>query len=152
MIIKNLIKVLKSKVSLFWVFFWMLLIAIPTYYFLDSQIIIWNKWYTYYYFEMSLDFLIMLLFWIFLWATLYKMTYFSTWKTWVWFLWWFLGILVSGCPSCTITLASYFWLAWIVSVLPFWWIELKVISVLILLYVCYSTLKNLEVCNLKIKK
>ncbi len=152
MIIRNLIKVLKSKISLFWVFFWMALIAIPSYYFLDSQIIIWNKWYIYYYFEMSLDFLIMLLFWIFLWATLYKMTYFSTWKTWVWFLWGFLWILVSGCPSCTITLASYFWLAWIVSVLPFWWIELKVISVLILLYVCYSTLKNLEVCNLKIKK
>jgi len=152
MIIKNLIKVLKSKISLFWVFFWMILIAIPTYYFLDSQIIIWNKWYIYYYFEMSLDILIMILFWIFVWSTLYKMAYFNAWKTWVWFLWWFLWILVSGCPSCTITLASYFWLAWIVSVLPFWWIELKVISVLILFYVCYSTLKNLEVCNLKIKK
>jgi len=149
---KNLFKVLKSKIGLFWIIFGIVLIAIPSYYFLDTEIIIGNKGYNYLYFEILLDVLISILFWIFIGATLYKMSYFNVKKTWVWFLGWFLGILVSGCPSCTITLASYLWLAGFVSVLPYDWLELKVISVFLLLYVCYTTLKKLETCELKLKK
>ncbi len=145
-------KILKSKIWVFWIILGIVIITIPNYYFLDSQMIIWNKWYLYFYFELILDIFISILFWIFLWATLYKLSYFSVWKTWVWFIWWFLWILISWCPSCTITLASYFWLASIISVFPFGWIELKIISVLILLYASYSTLKNLEICTLKINK
>ena len=149
---RNLFKVLKSKIGLFWIIFGIVLIAIPSYYFLDTEIIIGNKGYNYLYFEILLDVLISILFWIFIGATLYKMSYFNVKKTWVWFLGWFLGILVSGCPSCTITLASYLWLAGFVSVLPYDWLELKVISVFLLLYVCYTTLKKLETCELKLKK
>jgi len=149
---RNLFKVLKSKIGLFWIIFGIVLIAIPSYYFLDTNMVIGNKGYNYLYFEIFLDVLISILFWIFIGATLYKMSYFSVKKTWVWFLGWFLGILVSGCPSCTITLASYLWLAGFVSVLPYDWLELKVISVFLLLYVCYTTLKKLETCELKLKK
>jgi hypothetical protein len=152
MILKNLLKVFTNKIGLFGIMLGIVLIAIPSYYFLDTQIVIWNKGYNYLYFEIFLDVLIAILFWIFIGATLYKMSYFSVKKTWVWFLWGILWILVSGCPSCTITLASYLWLAGFVSVLPYEWLELKIISVFLLLYVCYTTLKKLETCELKLKK
>ncbi len=148
---ENLIKIFKSKVWIFWIITGIILIVIPSYYFLDYQMIIGNKGYIYLYFEIFLDILIAILFWIFLWATLYKMSYFSVKKTWVWFLWWFLWILVSGCTGCTITFASYLGLAWFVSILPYGWLELKIISIFLLIYVCYITLKNLEICELKFK-
>jgi len=152
MIFKNFIKVLKSKIWIFGIIIGALFIIIPTYYFLDSKMIIGNKWHNYLYFEIFLDILIIILFWIFVATTLYKMSYFSVKKSWIWFLGGFLWILVSGCPSCTITLASYLWLAGFVSVLPYDWLELKIISVFLLMYVCYTSLKKLEVCELKIKK
>ena len=149
---KNLLKVLKSKIWFVWMIFGVLLIIVPSYYFLDYEMIIGNKGYVYLYIELFLDWVIAILFWIFIGATLYKISYFSVKKTWIWFLWWFLGILVSGCPSCTITLASYLWLASFVSILPYDWLELKIMSVFLLIYVCYTTLVNLEVCKIKKKK
>jgi hypothetical protein len=80
------------------------------------------------------------------------MLFFSIKKTWLWFVWGFLWILVSWCPSCTITLASCIGLTWVLSIFPFWWIELKIISVLILLYVDYMWIKNLEICKIINKK
>jgi hypothetical protein len=146
---KNLVKVLKSKIWIFGIILGVVIIAIPSYYFFDKQMIIWNFWYSYYLLELSLTILIAILFGLFLGSTLYKMKYFSVKKTWIWFFGGFIWILVSWCPACSITIASYFWLAWIISVFPFWWIELKILSVILLLYVVYVTIRDLEVCKIK---
>ncbi len=61
----------------------------------------------------------------------------------------FFATLVSWCPSCSITLATYLWLSTFITALPRWWIELKIIGALILLYVCYDTIKNLTVCKMR---
>jgi len=61
----------------------------------------------------------------------------------------FLGVVVSGCPACSITLASYLGFASIVSSLPFFGIELKIVSLLLLLYVLYITLRDIDVCKVK---
>jgi len=79
-----------------------------------------------------------LLFGIFLAITLYKYKRFDTVKTTTWFLWGFLGVLVSGCPSCSITFATYLGLSAILTVLPFSGLELKVIGIIILLFVIYK--------------
>lgn len=63
----------------------------------------------------------------------------------------FLGYLITGCPTCTFTLASFLGLASIISLLPWYGLELKIIAVPMLVYANYSTLKNLQVCKTKIE-
>ncbi len=151
---KNLLKVLKSKIWIFGLILGISIIATTYYYFSDFEKIAacfhygCTK-YNYFVIEIALTILIMILFWLFLASTLYKIQYFSVKKSWAWFFWGFLWVLVAGCPICSITLASYFGLAWIISVMPFGWIELKVISIFILLYVVYTTMRDLEVCKIK---
>ena len=154
-IFKNLMKVLKSPIWLFWIILWIIIISIPSFLFIRKEHFVFNEIMHLFYLEVSLSIIIAVLFWIFLWATLYKMKYFSTAKksdSSVWVIAWFLWVLVSGCPACSISLASIFWLAGFIQFFPYWWIELKIISVVFLLYAWYSTLKNLEVCKLKPKK
>src|SRR5690606_6692146 len=50
----------------------------------------------------------------------------------------FLGIIVVGCPACSITLASYIGLAGLLSGLPLFGLELKFISIPMLLYANYA--------------
>lgn len=147
--LKNIIKIINSLIWIIWIIIGIAIIAIPGYYFMEKDLVIWNLWHSFYLIEISLTIIIGLLFWLFIWATLYKINYFSVKKSWIWILGWFLWALVSGCPACSITLASYLWLAWFISVFPYSGLELKVLSVLILLYANYSTIKTLEVCKIK---
>ena len=147
--LQNFFKIIKSKIGIFWIILGIVFIAFPSYYFFEKDLVIWNFWYNYYLLELSLMIIISLLFGLFLGLTLYKIKYFSVKKSWLWFFGWIIWILVSGCPACSITLASYFWLAWIISVFPFWWIELKIFSVFLLFYVVFITTKNLETCKIK---
>lgn len=150
-IFKNIIKILQSPIWNIWIIIGMAIIAVPTIYFIEKDLIIWNLWYYFYITEVILSVIIWILFWLFIGATLYKIQYFQVKKSWAWFFGWILGVLVSGCPACSITLASYIWLAGLISTLPYYGLELKVLSIILLLYSCYSTLKSLELCSIKIK-
>jgi len=119
------------------------------YLFLNSELIIWNLWLKFYYTEISIVFINSILFWSFLALTFYRLEYFSVKKSVFWFIGWLFWIAVSWCPACSITLASYIWLAWFLSVLPYSWLELKIIAFFLLLYANVSTYKNLEVCKIK---
>ncbi len=59
-----------------------------------------------------------------------------------------LGIIVSGCPSCGITLASYIGLASFFSFLPFYGIEIKIIGVFVLVYSTFSISKRIGKCEI----
>lgn len=61
-----------------------------------------------------------------------------------------LSVLVSGCPACSITVASYLGLASLFSGLPWFGLELKIIGLLLLLYSTNSLAKSLYSCKLKI--
>jgi hypothetical protein len=148
-ILKNILKVLKSPIWIIWFIIWAIIIAFPSYYFLDKALIIWNLWEAFYNAEITLAAIISVLFWLFLGSTLYKLKYFSAKRSTLWFLGWFIGILISWCPACSINHASYIWLAWIISVFPYYGLELKVLSVILLLFANYFTLKKLEVCSIK---
>ncbi len=152
MILKNLKKVLFKKKSLIATFLWIFTIVTMFYHFQNYKLTIWNLGFNFYIIEISLDFFIAILFWLFVWASIYKITYFSSSNnknTFIWWIWWFFWVLVNWCPSCSITLASYLWLTSILSVFPFYWIELKFLSFFMLLYVVYDILNNLEVCKIK---
>jgi len=146
---KNILKIAHSYIGVFGIIIGIVIIAVPTYYFMDSELIIWNLWYRFYLVEVSLTIISALLLWLFLWATFYKMNHFSIKDSSVWVFWWFLWAVVSWCPACSITLASYLGLAWFIYLLPYSWLELKVISILILVYANYSVLRNLESCKIK---
>ena len=152
LVLQNLIKVLAKPSSFITTLISVLSIWFLFYSFTESNLIIGNLWMSFYVTEIVLDILVALLFWLFVGSTVYKIMYFA-WPTkktmWVWSIASFFWILVSGCPACSITLASYLWFASILSVFPYHWIELKVISFLMLLYVVYDTLKTLETCNIK---
>jgi len=147
--VNNILKILSSKWGMLWMIVWIFLMAIPEYYFVEKDLIIWNLWHTFYVIEITLTVIIAVLFWLFLWATLYKINYFSVKKSWVGIFGGFIWALVSGCPACSFTLASYLWLAGFMTYFPYSWIELKFLSVFVLVYANYSTIKNLEVCKIK---
>lgn len=152
LIIKNLKKVLLKPSSALSTFIAILAIWSLFYYFKNTQLIIGNLGLTFYIAELTLDIFIALLFWLFIWSTVYKIYYFTAPKKkhiWVWWFASFFWIFVWGCPACSITVASYLGLASILSVFPYYWMELKVLSFIMLLYVVYDTLKTLEVCSVK---
>ncbi len=147
--LKKVFKIITSFVWVIWIVIGIAIIAVPAYYFMNKDLIIWNLGHSFYVTEMSLTIIISVLFGLFMWATLYKISYFSVKKTGIWILGWFLWALVSWCPACSITLASYLWLASLISLFPYSGLELKILSVLILLYANYSTIKDLEICKVK---
>ena len=151
-ILKNINKVFRSPHACTWILLGISFIVIPSYYFVEKEAIVWNLGYVFYLSEVILNSIIALLFWLFIGGTIYKIQYFSVKKSCIWFLGWFLGILISSCPACSITLASYLWLASIIWVLPYYGLELKILSVLLLLYATYFTFKDLETCRIKVKK
>ena len=148
---RNIIKVCMSRSGIIWILIWILVIIIPSFYFIEKEIIIPYLWYNFYILELTLVIIISILFWIFLWSTFYKIQYFQVHKTGLWFTGWFLWILVSWCPACSITLASYLWLGWFISIFPYYWLELKFLSLFMLIYANYYTLNNLQLCKIKVR-
>jgi len=148
-LLQNTKKLFTKKASLIGFITWVLIISLPSYFFTNSLQIIWNLGKTFYYTEITLTVLISILFWLFIAWSIYKFQYFSAKKYWIWVFWAFVWVVVSWCPACSITLASYIWLAWIISVFPYYWLELKIISFLMLIYASTSVILNLELCKVK---
>jgi len=149
--LNNFLRIFNKKSSFFLLILGIWIIWYPSYYFTESLQIIGNLGETFYYTEIILSIAISILFWLFLASSFYKFRYFGAKNTWIWWLWAFLWVIVSWCPACSITLASYIWLASIISILPFYWLELKFLSVFMLIYANYSIIKNLEICRIKTK-
>ena len=63
----------------------------------------------------------------------------------------FLAILVAGCSVCGVTIASFLGLTALVSLLPYHGLELKLLSVVLLLYSTHSLLKPTQ-CTLHKKQ
>lgn len=107
------------------------------------------------YFEIILQLLISILFSMFIVITIYKFNLYnkiSFKENSTASIGSFLGILVVGCPGCSITIASYIGLAGLVSYLPYDGFELKVLSVVLLLYAIYLTSRDLKICKIKKRK
>ncbi len=58
-----------------------------------------------------------------------------------------LSVIVSGCPACGITLASYLGIASIFTGLPLFGMELKIAGLLLILYSTVSLLKDVGSCK-----
>jgi len=152
---QNIYSVLTSPLSLLrWIIAWCI-VGVIWWYFMDIDLIIWNQGHVVAYTEIILFLLFVILFAFFVAVSLYKILYFQASnkkQLGLWSAWWILSMLVIWCPACSITLASYIWLASLLSLLPFKGLELKIVWVLLLIYVIATSLKSLHVCSLKQKK
>jgi len=120
----------------------------------DFKLLKGNLGATYMWMEIVLHLLLSILFGIFIMTHIYK--YRVSWvniknKT-TWLFWMLLGIIVTGCPACSVTLAAYLGLAWLIASLPFHGIEVKVVGIILLAWAQYMAVKDLMVCKMKKKK
>lgn len=162
---ENLKKVLTSKV---WIFgnlagFWVIFFI--SYAFTDFALLVWNYWTIFAYFNLILDIIVSMLFGLFAGASLYKIVSFSdfsTSSTILWSIGWFFWILISWCPTCTVTIASHLSIATVftstftfygteIKIFPLNGLELKILSIWILAFVLRKVLLELEVCRVKLR-
>ena len=121
-------------------------------YFTNFELIAGNFGHTYLWWQIIMQLLITILFGLFVPISLYKFLEFNSFSvkenvssgSGA-----FLGLLVAGCPACSITLASYLGLSSLVTLLPWYGLELKILAVPLLIYANISLLKNLKICKIK---
>lgn len=121
-------------------------------YFTNFELIAGNFGHTYLWWQIIMQLLITILFGLFVPISLYKFLEFNSFSikenissgggT-------FLGLLVAGCPACSITLASYLGLTSLITLLPWYGLELKIMAIPLLAYANISLLKDLKVCKIK---
>lgn len=110
----------------------------------------------YLYFQVISQTLISFLFALFLAIAIYKYVKFSNPKLkkaeGASFIATIVAIILGGCPGCSITLVTYLGLSGVVSLLPYNGLEIKLITIPLLIFASYSTLQNLNTCSVKKKK
>jgi hypothetical protein len=120
-------------------------------YFSDRALIAGNFGTTYATINLLFDSINILLIGLFISAFIYKRRLFGITKDknssgWIGS---FTSIIVSGCPACSITLASYLGLAGFFALLPYNGLELKIVGTGLLIWSVYTSIKNLTTCAIK---
>jgi hypothetical protein len=119
--------------------------------FTDLALIQWNQGTAWMYSEIVFNTLFAVLFGVLVAATVYKRQYmsqFNSANSATGLVGSFLGTLVAGCPSCTITLASYMGLASLIGVLPRWGVELKLIGLGLMIWSIYQSVTKIHQCDI----
>lgn len=148
----NFVEVFSNWKYLLFSLFTFTVIGYIFFYFTDFIVIKGNFGGSYLYITILFQALISLLFALFIPISVYKYIKFSDLslkENSSSFFGTFLGVLVAGCPACSITLATYLGLSGIISLLPWYGLELKVLAVPLLGYANYSILKDLNTCKIK---
>ncbi len=155
LLFQNFKEVFANKRYLFFSIFLFLIFIFIFFLITDDELIRGNLGIIFYSIVIFLNIGISLLFSIFLSIFMYKYIKFSSFSTKEGtssIIGSFFGVLLTGCPACSLSLASYLGFASILSFLPFFGLELKILGFIILFYANYSILKNLNNCNIKKKK
>ncbi|MDD2693766.1 MAG: hypothetical protein PHY14_02440 [Candidatus Gracilibacteria bacterium] len=153
----NYLKPFKKR-SLFITFIILVLIGFGIWwYFTDIAIMFGNYGKTHTYIDISLSVVMILGFPLFLIGILYKGMLFGHrenlhHKTGIGTLSGIIGTIISGSSCCGLTLASYFGLLPLMSMLPYSGLEIKILGTAGLLWAIQDTYKNLEVCRVGKKK
>lgn len=121
----------------------------------QRELIVANYGFTYYFWVWVIQYILAFLLALFITLSTYKIFYFSSVNAkegGVGAIASLFGILVAGCPACSLTIASYVGLASFISFLPYEGLELKILSIILLIGISLSILSNLHVCKIKKKK
>lgn len=134
-----------------------IILIIAEFLILDIELVRGNLWDVYLGFEIGLHALLSILFGFFVALQVYKIRLFTPqeikpartlWGTIGGFLW----VLVVGCPACSITLAWLLGLWAVLVSLPLGWLEVKILSIIILAIVAYIMFRDLTICKKSRKK
>ncbi len=142
-------KYIALSVSIFLIF------QLIFYAFANTALTIGNLGMTYFIVQTISQSLISVLFSIFVSVSVYKIILFSDFsikENTTGFFGGLLTVVVAGCPACSVTLASYIGLAGFFSLFPYLGLELKVITVPLLIWTNYSVLKTLTSCEIDFEK
>lgn len=152
-ILINLQRISEDKVALWWLVVSTVAMLLLWFAFLDFSLLRGNFGLWFAVAEVSLHSLLSILFGVFVATHIYKYRHatINMKNKATGLLGWILGILVTGCPSCSITIAAYIWLAGLFAALPFHGLETKVAGILVLLRAEYIAVRDLLVCKLKKK-
>lgn len=149
---ENLKIVFQNKKNFFYLFLLFFIFFSLFFLLSDYEIVKGNYGETHFQILIITQFLISLLFSFFIILSINKYLYFkgpSSIENTTSIIGIFFGSLVTGCTSCSITLASFIGLAGFISALPQGGLELNYLSIILLSYSNYSLLKNFSVCKLK---
>ena len=132
-------------VATLWIIWW---------YFTDISIMLGNYGAFHTTIDILLSMLLILGFPLFLTALMYRGERFGkkeplSRKNGVWFFSGVLGTIISGASCCGLTLASYFGLIPLMTLLPYDGLEIKILSVVGLTYALWEILKNLDTCKMR---
>ena len=148
---RNLLLILKNPYAVWVGIFlsWLLWYVIE--YFSDRALIAGNFWDTYATTNLIFDIINIILIWLFVASFVYKRRLFgnsskNNQSGWFGSI---TSVLVSGCPACSITLASYLGLASFFALLPYNGLELKIVGSLVLIWSVYTNIKDLTTCKRK---
>lgn len=130
--------------------------AVISFWFFQYELIVWNNGFWFTWTEIILQSLISILFWLFITWQVFKYNYFKQfddiWNDIKGWIWWFLWVLLTGCTSCSIWIATYIWLWSVLSLLPWHWLELKILSLWLLLWTFIALYSKLLECKIKKNK
>ncbi len=148
---RNFLLIIKNPYSLSIGFFSAFVLWYIIEYFSDRALIAGNFWRVYATVNIIFDIINIVLIWFFVSSFVYKRRLFwsSSKQNKSWWFWSITSVLVSWCPACSITLASYLGLASFFALLPYNWLELKIIWTIILVWSVYINIKNLTICKRK---
>lgn len=148
--LSNITKIIQDPLSLLRWSAVVCLMSLLQYRQFDFELVVGNLWITFARAEVILYILVTLLFALFVMAQTYKIRYFATnnkKQSAGGILGGIIGIITVWCPACSITIASFVWLSWLIAILPFEWLELKVWAIVLLLWANYMILRDLTVCR-----
>ena len=122
-------------------------------YFSNRDLIAGNYGHTYATINLTIDIITVIWIGLFVASVIYKMIAFKSITSTNHFGWlgWFFSALVAGCASCGLTLATYLGLASILTLLPWGWLEVKVVGLVILFRSIWKNIKDLLICKIKSK-
>ena len=148
---RNLLLIIKNPYAVWGgiLVWWILWYVIE--YFSDRALIFGNFWSTYASINLIFDIINIILMWLFVASFIYKQRLFGTSSKNNQSGWFgsITSVIVSGCPSCSITLASYLGLASFFALLPYNGLELKIVGTAILFWSVYNNIKKLTTCKRK---
>jgi hypothetical protein len=120
--------------------------------FLDMEQMIGNMWVNIAYTQIISHWILAVLFWFFVAATVFKIRRSnkrSPKKTWSGVFGWLFSAIIIWCPSCSISLASYLWMGSFLVNMPGFWVEIKLLWIVVLVRASWTTIRDLYICPIR---
>ncbi len=151
---KNLIHLFSSTKRLIMGIVLIIALALLWWYTTDIAIMFGNYGNIHTYTDIILSWIMITMFPVFIMALFYR-----SWKYWKradidwksinWMIWGVIWTIISGASCCGATLAASFGLLPLLSLLPYNWLEIKIVGTAGLLYALREILLQLETCRIK---